>query len=44
MSQPTEPKRLRDIVNEEDPNEQLDDEFKKLLLDIAGKLIKEVAS
>lgn len=44
MSQPIEPKRLQDLVNEVDPNEQLDEDVEEVLLDIADEFIESVVS
>jgi len=44
MSQPIEPKRLQDLVNEVDPNEQLDEDVEEVLLDIADEFIEDVVS
>lgn len=44
MSQPIEPKRLQDLVNEVDPDEQLDEDVEEVLLDIADEFIENVVS
>lgn len=44
MSQTIEPKRLQDLVNEVDPNEQLDEDVEDVLLDIADEFIENVVS
>lgn len=44
-SAPTmEPKRLQDLVNEVDPDEQLDEDVEEVLLDIADEFIESVVS
>lgn len=44
MSQTIEPKRLQDLVNEVDPDEQLDEDVEEVLLDIADEFIENVVS
>lgn len=44
MAQPIEPKRLQDLVNEVDPDEQLDEDVEEVLLDIADEFIENVVS
>lgn len=44
MSQTIEPKRLQDLVNEVDPDEQLDEDVEQVLLDIADEFIENVVS
>ena len=41
---PIEPKRLQDLVNEVDPDEQLDEDVEEVLLDIADDFIENVVS
>lgn len=41
---PIEPKRLQDLVNEVDPDEQLDEDVEEVLLDIADDFIEDVVS
>lgn len=47
MTQPIEPpmkQRLQDLVNEVDPNQQLDEDVEEILLDIAEEFIENVVS
>lgn len=39
-----EPRRLQDLVNEVDPDEQLDEDVEEVLLDIADDFIENVVS